>query len=78
MATFMVAVQAATAIGTGYVGYLHAAHIKTMLNSPTFKPYKDKLDFRRSDVMNEDQFCKLSGGVMGGLAGFSSGRGAGL
>lgn len=56
--------------GTGYVGFLQSHHIRNAINHPVIRPYKDKLPLRPEHFLNEDNFCRLTGTVVGGVIGY--------
>jgi len=62
--------QCMSVLGTGYVGFLQADHIQSTINHPIIKPYKDKIPLRSDNFLNENNFCRLTGSVLGGFIGY--------
>lgn len=62
--------QTLTTFGAGYVGYHYSPQIKTLLNGPYIKSYKNMLGFERVKIMTEDNFCRLTGTLSGMVIGY--------
>lgn len=62
--------QFTSVLGTGYVGFLQAEHIKNAINHPVIRPYKEKIPLRQDHFLNENNFCRLTGSVLGGVVGY--------
>lgn len=62
--------QFVSVLGTGYVGFLQANHIKTAINHPIIRPHKDRLPLREDYFFNETNFCRLTGSIIGGIIGY--------
>ncbi len=59
------ALQASAVAGGAYIGYRAGPFIKRAINTPTIKPYKDKIGFSPTNIINEDSFCNISGSLTG-------------
>jgi hypothetical protein len=57
--------QGAAIIGTGWVGYRCGDQLKTLINHPTIKPYKDRIRFNPAGFFNEDNCCRIVGALSG-------------
>ena len=62
--------QLSSIIGMSYVGWRSKDYIKSLLNTPYIKPYKNKLAFNPKHTINENNFC----GLIGSLSGMFIGR----
>lgn len=70
MDNFWIVLQCMSVFGTSYVGFLQADHIKSIINHPILLPYKNKIPLRSNHLLNEDNFCRLTGSVLGGFVGY--------
>jgi len=61
--------QVTAIIGSTWTGWRCRGYIKNMINLPTIKPYKDKLGFKPTNLINEDVFCGITGSLTGILLG---------
>jgi hypothetical protein len=63
------ALQISAVAGMTYVGWRSRGYIAGMINTPTIKPYKDKIGFKPGSFVNEDRFCGIAGSLTGMVIG---------
>lgn len=63
-------VKTFSVLGMSYVGWNYGSYIKHCINTPTVKPYKDKvIIFNDNSVFNENVFCSTTSSLCGMLLG---------